>query len=55
MQRYLRPLLERVEKKQIDPSCIITHRVPLTQAAEAYAMFAEKTDGCIKVVLDPSR
>lgn len=55
MQRYLHPLLELVEKKKIDPSCIITHRVPLSQAPEAYAMFTDKTDGCIKVVLDPSR
>ena len=55
MQRYLHPLLELVEKKKIDLSCVITHRVPLSEAPQAYAMFAEKTDGCIKVVLDPSR
>lgn len=55
MQRYLHPLLQLVEEKKIDPSCIITHRVPLSQAPEAYAMFTDKTDGCIKVVLDPSR
>ncbi len=55
IQRYLHPLLPLVEAKKIDPSCIITHRVPLSEAPEAYAMFTDKTDGCIKVVLDPSR
>ncbi len=55
MQRYLHPLLALVEKKKIDPSCIITHRVPLSEAPDAYAMFSDKTHGCIKVVLDPSR
>jgi threonine dehydrogenase-like Zn-dependent dehydrogenase len=54
MQRYLRPLLELIQDGKIDPSFVITHRVPLTQAPEAYEMFCEKTDGCIKVVLDPS-
>jgi threonine dehydrogenase-like Zn-dependent dehydrogenase len=54
MQRYLRPLLELVEAKKIDPSFVITHRVPLTEAPRAYEMFTKKTDGCIKVVLDPA-
>lgn len=54
MQRYLRPLLGLIEDGKIDPSFVITHRVPLTQAPDAYAKFAEKEDGCIKVVLDPA-
>jgi threonine dehydrogenase-like Zn-dependent dehydrogenase len=54
MQRYLQPLLELIEKKKIDPSFVITHRVPLTRAPEAYETFCEKKDGCIKVVLDPA-
>ena len=54
MQRYLRPLLELIQDGKIDPSFVITHRVPLTRAPEAYEMFCEKHDGCIKVVLDPS-
>ena len=53
MQRYLKPLLETVEQGLIDPSFIITHRYPLTQAPEAYANFNAKQDGCIKVVLTP--
>jgi threonine dehydrogenase-like Zn-dependent dehydrogenase len=54
MQKYLRPLLSLVEEKKIDPSFVVTHRVPLTQAPAAYEMFAKKKDGCIKVVLDPA-
>ena len=54
MQSYLRPLLDLIEGGRIDPSFVITHRVPLSQAPEAYATFAEKRDGCIKVVLDPA-
>lgn len=53
-QRYLRPLLDLIENGKIDPSFVITHRLPLSRAPEAYATFAEKTDGCIKVVLDPA-
>jgi threonine dehydrogenase-like Zn-dependent dehydrogenase len=55
MMRYMRPLLDLIEAGKIDPSFVITHRVPLSRAPQAYAMFAEKRDGCIKVVLDPSR
>jgi len=32
---------------------LATHRVPLSEAADAYAMFQAKDDGCIKVVLQP--
>jgi threonine dehydrogenase-like Zn-dependent dehydrogenase len=51
VQRYMRPLLERIEAGDIDPSFIITHQLPLSQAAEGFKMFAAKTDGCEKVVL----
>lgn len=51
--RYLRPLLERIEKKEIDPSYVITHRLPLQDVATGYRIFAQKEDGCIKVVLKP--
>ena len=53
MQRYMRPLLERVEKGEIDPSFIITHRVSLDQVPAAYETFRDKKDGCIKVVCRP--
>ncbi len=54
VQRYLRPLLEYVEQGKIDPSFVITHRVPMTRAPEMYDTFCEKRDSCIKVVLDPA-
>ena len=53
VHRYLRPLLELVQDKQIDPSFIITHRYPLEQAPEAYEIFKNKQDDCVKVVLTP--
>jgi threonine dehydrogenase-like Zn-dependent dehydrogenase len=51
VQRYMRPLLERIEREEIDPSFVITHRLPLSEAARGYDMFLNKTDGCEKVVL----
>ncbi|MBV8072301.1 MAG: glutathione-dependent formaldehyde dehydrogenase, partial [Acidobacteriaceae bacterium] len=53
VQRYLKPLLERIQKGEIDPSFVITHHLPLEQAAEGYAVFRNKEDECIKVVLKP--
>jgi threonine dehydrogenase-like Zn-dependent dehydrogenase len=53
VQRYLKPLLDRVQKGEIDPSVIITHRMPLDQAPDAYKMFRDKQDECVKVVLKP--
>lgn len=54
VQRYMAPLLRLVEDGKIDPSFVITHRVPLTQAPDAYEKFCNKDDGFIKVVLDPA-
>jgi threonine dehydrogenase-like Zn-dependent dehydrogenase len=54
VQRYMRHLLTLVEEKKIDPSFVVTHRVPLTKAPKMYDIFCEKRDGCIKVVLDPA-
>jgi len=53
VQRYMRPLLERIVKGDIDPSFVITHRMHLDQAPAAYRMFRDKQDECIKVVLTP--
>jgi threonine dehydrogenase-like Zn-dependent dehydrogenase len=54
VHRYLRPLLERIERDEIDPSFVSTHRLPLTEPPHAYRIFQEKRDGCITVVLKPS-
>lgn len=53
MQRYMEPLLKKIEDGEIDPSFVITHKVPLEQAPEAFEKFEKKEDGCIKVVLQP--
>ncbi len=53
MQRYLTPLLKKIESGEIDPSFVITHKEPLENAPEAYKKFRDKQDGCIKVVLVP--
>ena len=54
VHRYLQPLLERVERGEIDPSFVITHEVPLDEGPEMYKTFRDKEDGCIKVVLKPN-
>jgi threonine dehydrogenase-like Zn-dependent dehydrogenase len=51
VQRYMRPLLERVQNGEIDPSFVITHRLKLDQAPQGYDMFMNKEDNCEKVVL----
>jgi len=53
VQRYLSPLLEMIEAGKIDPSFVITHRIPLEEAPDAYEKFRKKKDGCIKVVIKP--
>jgi threonine dehydrogenase-like Zn-dependent dehydrogenase len=53
VQRYLRPLLERIQKGEIDPSFVVTHEMSLEDAPEGYRTFNKKQDSCIKVVLKP--
>jgi threonine dehydrogenase-like Zn-dependent dehydrogenase len=53
VQRYLRPLLQRIENGEIDPSFIVTHRLPLDEAPRGYDLFKHKEDDCLKVVLKP--
>jgi threonine dehydrogenase-like Zn-dependent dehydrogenase len=53
VQRYMKPLLARIERGDIDPSFVITHRMKLDEAPEGYAMFAKKQDDCVKIVMTP--
>jgi threonine dehydrogenase-like Zn-dependent dehydrogenase len=53
VQRYLAPLLEKIELGEIDPSFVITHNRPLEDGPGLYKTFRDKEDGCIKVVLKP--
>jgi threonine dehydrogenase-like Zn-dependent dehydrogenase len=51
VHKYMRPLLERIENGELDPSFIITHSLPLDQASEGYKLFNNKLEECVKVVL----
>ncbi len=53
VHRYLKPLLDRVEKGEIDPSYIISHRMKLDDAPQGYKIFKEKEEACTKVVMTP--
>lgn len=53
VQRYMGPLLEKIQRGEIDPSVIITHRMRLDDAPQAFATFNRKDDHCMKVVLTP--
>ncbi|MGG6242013.1 zinc-dependent alcohol dehydrogenase [Nodosilinea sp. AN01ver1] len=53
VHKYLRPLMERIQQGDIDPSFLITHRLPLEDAPRAYKIFRDKEEDCIKVVLKP--
>ena len=52
VHKYLKPLLDRIEKGEIDPSFVITHRMSLDEGSQGYSSF-DSGDGCIKVVLRP--
>jgi threonine dehydrogenase-like Zn-dependent dehydrogenase len=52
--RWTDDLLHRIEDGQIDPSFVITHKVPLSQGPEMYRTFRDKQDSCIKVMLEPA-
>jgi threonine dehydrogenase-like Zn-dependent dehydrogenase len=53
VHRYLRPLLERIQNGEIDPSFVISHHLSLEDAPQGYEMFKHPQDNCTKVVLKP--
>ena len=53
MMRYMKPLLDRIERGDIDPSFVISHVLPIEKAPEAYRTFRDKREQCTKVVLKP--
>jgi threonine dehydrogenase-like Zn-dependent dehydrogenase len=53
VQRYLKPLLDRIQKGEIDPSFVVTHRLSLDDAPRGFDTFLKKQDECMKVVLKP--
>jgi threonine dehydrogenase-like Zn-dependent dehydrogenase len=54
VHKYVPQLLDLIRQGRLDPSFVVTHRLPLSDAPHAYEMFRDKHDGCIKVVLDPA-
>lgn len=52
VQRYMKPLMARIENGEIDPTMIITHRIGIEDVPDAYQMFRDKDDDCIKVVVN---
>ena len=55
VHRYMKPLLEHIEAGRIDPTFVISHRLPLDEAPKGYDMFKHKADDCTKVVLSTGR
>jgi threonine dehydrogenase-like Zn-dependent dehydrogenase len=53
VQRYMRPLLERIERGEIDPTRVITHRLPLGETPHVYDIFKHKENRCENLVLKP--
>ncbi len=53
VQKYLQPLLERIQQGEIDPSYVISHHMSIEDAPKGYKMFRNKEDNCTKVVLKP--
>ena len=53
MHNYMKPLLQRIEKGQIDPSYIISHRITLDEAPEMYKVWRDKKEGVTKIVINP--
>jgi threonine dehydrogenase-like Zn-dependent dehydrogenase len=52
-QKYVPRLLDHVARGELDPSYLVTHRLPLEEAARGYEMFKHKEDGCVRAVFTP--
>ncbi|WP_161866851.1 MULTISPECIES: zinc-dependent alcohol dehydrogenase [Pseudomonas] len=46
-------LLEHIQRGDLNPEIIISHRMPLADAAEGYRLFESRRDQCRKVILRP--
>jgi threonine dehydrogenase-like Zn-dependent dehydrogenase len=53
VHKYLKPLLDRIQNGDIDPTFVITHEMGLEEAPQGYEIFKHKRDNCIKIVLNP--
>lgn len=50
---YMPELFKKITAGEFDPTEIVSHKVPLEKASDAYKMFNDHEDECIKVVLKP--
>src|SRR4051812_23058494 len=55
VHQYVPGLIDRIQRGEIDPSFVITHKLPLSEAPHGYEIFQKKRDGCIKIVLKPGQ
>jgi threonine dehydrogenase-like Zn-dependent dehydrogenase len=55
VHKYVPGLIDRIQRGEIDPSFVITHKLPLSEAPHGYEIFQKKRDGCIKIVLKPGQ
>lgn len=53
VHRYQEKLLDMVLDARLTPEIVLSHTVPISEAADAYQMFADKAEGCTKVILKP--
>ena len=54
-QRYVPTLLDHVKTGRVDPSYLLTHKLPLDRGPEGYQIFKKRRDECLRVVLDPRK
>ena len=54
VKAYNRRLRDLIHAGKAKPSCIVSHRIGLAQAADAYKHFDARDDGWTKVVLKPA-
>jgi threonine dehydrogenase-like Zn-dependent dehydrogenase len=52
-QRYVPRLLDHIEQRRLDPTFLITHDMPLDDAADGYMKFKEKSDNCVRAIFRP--
>jgi threonine dehydrogenase-like Zn-dependent dehydrogenase len=52
-QKYFEEVMAAVQSGEVDPTLMITHRITLEQAPEAYAKLFKQADGWIKVFMTP--
>jgi alcohol dehydrogenase len=53
VQYELPTLIELTRTGRLDPEAVITHRIPLSEGAGAYALMDSRAEGVCKIVLDP--